>query len=232
MKFYKTYFFSILILLNATLVNANTLDIIKYNRLVESIKDKDYDIKKEDEDLTLKLLGKDEKVMHYNLGALYLKQNQLDSAKKQFQYVIQEQEVASNEALLNSAFNMGAILSQEGNVDEAISYYQQALDIDPGHVEAKHNIELLLKQMSQSSDQNKQEDDNEDESSESAGQDEEKPDSTGEKQNVGSSNNNEMLPNQTLSDKEEQAILNELIRQENEIRKRQRHQIKQTDKDW
>ncbi len=237
MEFIKNNFYIFIFLFVSTVtspIDANLADIIKHNKLSKSLDKEDYEITPEDENLIFDLIEKDESIMQYNLGVLYLKKKQINLAKKQFQYVVEEQNNASPKARLQATFNMGVILSKEQSIDEAISYYQKVLDIDPEHVEAKHNIELLLKQSG--GQENSQPDKQADKQSgnQANGQDKNKDtnDTSGDVQKDGAGNNNEMLPNQTLSDEEEEAILNELIRQENEIRKRQRRPIKNTNKDW
>ncbi len=197
-------------ILTATiLVSANLFDAIKHNRLAESKKNL-----KVKEGFILDLMDDNNKdVLHYNLGVLYLKHNEIDKAKRQFTYVLKQNNC---KACHNAAFNMGVILSNEQKIDEAISSYQKALDINPEFIEAKHNIELLLKQ------QNKQEQNKESQTKQNPNQEQQNQDE--------SKAQNE--PNELLSADDEQEILDEILRQEQRIRKRQHKPSRKVQKDW
>ena len=53
-------------------------------------------------------------------------------------------------------YNRGNALAMSGQLQEAVSAYQQALKIDPNHVDAKHNKELVEKQLQEQQKQSKQ----------------------------------------------------------------------------
>ena len=189
--------------------HASTLDSYKHNKLAESTDS--FEIK-EAESLILNLMGnkKEDLVLQYNLGVLYSKENP-EKASKQFKYVLKSQECAKNSRVCKlSAFNLGVIKSKQ-NVDEAVMYYQKALRLDPDFYEAKHNLELLLKQKpSLNTKQNSK------------------------NQNLEDSNQNSEPQNsadQNLANKSEM-LLKEILRQEKEILKRKKIFKKNVDKDW
>jgi tetratricopeptide (TPR) repeat protein len=78
---------------------------------------------------------------HFNLGTALLHDGQSDKALAAFR-----------EALLldpNSAaahVNVGIILGRGGQYDEAIRHFRQAIEIQPGYVEARHDLDVALRQ--------------------------------------------------------------------------------------
>ena len=82
--------------------------------------------------------------LHNNLGV------SLD-ASKEFEKAIQSYTFAESKAeqetvKFSARFNLAQGLAKQAKIDEALKWYQQALEIDPTSNETKTNIELLTKQ--------------------------------------------------------------------------------------
>lgn len=80
--------------------------------------------------------------VHANLGAAFYANKELERALEEFS-------VASRLAKTNvdkfaGAFGAGVAAGELKRIDEALDWYQKALSIDPGNVETKTNIELLI----------------------------------------------------------------------------------------
>lgn len=59
-------------------------------------------------------------------------------------------------------YNRGNALAQTGRIDEAISSYERTLELDPGHEDARHNLELLKDVREQQQEQQQQQQGNQD----------------------------------------------------------------------
>ncbi|MCI2282212.1 tetratricopeptide repeat protein [Colwellia sp. MSW7] len=63
------------------------------------------------------------------IGAIYNHQGKLAESKKAFNRVL-----ALNEKHIGAIYNLGIIAQQENDLDSAVTYYQQILDINPQHL--------------------------------------------------------------------------------------------------
>lgn len=121
-------------------------------------------------------------------------------------------------------FNLGVLQSQENQIDEALSYYQMALEIQPESKEIKTNIELLFQKQQQQGQQSQdgQKGDNKDKGNNKEQQDEKEE----QKDKNPENNKNQDKQNQDkqdfkskkLSKDDVRKILEELKNQENKIR--------------
>jgi Flp pilus assembly protein TadD/peroxiredoxin len=84
----------------------------------------------------------------YGLGSVYLKQNQRSEARGAFQSATK---LRANypETLPNAWNNLGLIATQEGNTQEAIRYFQEAVRVSPQHVIALDNLGNAYRQLKQ-----------------------------------------------------------------------------------
>lgn len=82
--------------------------------------------------------------LHVNLGLTFEGQGQPDKAISSYLTAIK---YSSSETIKFVAyFNLGQIYGKDKKVDEALAYYQMALDLKPDSIETKTNIELLVQQ--------------------------------------------------------------------------------------
>lgn len=176
-------------------------------------------------------------VYRFNLALVHLMQNQLDKSVIEFEQVATK---ADGDLKFFALFNLGILKTQLKDIDQALQYYQQALEIRPESVEVKTNIELLWQQ-------NQGEGGGEgNEQKDQQGQGDSKKDGQDKKDNPDKRNNEGELkggdkstegPKQPreLSEEEVQKILNELKNQEQKIRAKELDQNvkeKPLDKDW
>lgn len=172
--------------------------------------------------------------VHYNLGRVFYENKEYEKAHQESLTAAKlapEKSAIRYEALFQAA----AALAQLKKVDDAIATYQQALEIIPDSKEAKTNIELLIagggqgegKEQNQEGGGNKPKDDPKD------GQ-ENKPDDR-PRTNKPQPNAPKPFKSEDLSKRDVENILDELKRQEEQIRaKFQREGAKDApkDKDW
>jgi tetratricopeptide (TPR) repeat protein len=75
----------------------------------------------------------------YGLGSVYLEQQKTKEARESFERAIHLQ--ASYPGTLPNAWNnLGILAARESKTDEAIRYFQRALEIDPNHLIALQNL--------------------------------------------------------------------------------------------
>ena len=83
---------------------------------------------------------------YYNAANAHNRQAQLDASKSQAQQALKN---AGPDLAAKTWYNLGNTLFDTGAWPEAVSAYQEALRIDPNDLDAKHNLELALKEMEQ-----------------------------------------------------------------------------------
>ena len=86
--------------------------------------------------------------VHYNLGTSFLAHRQYEKALSEYQAAIKSSNTnasADRETRFRAHFNSGVALTEMKKIDEALASYQAALEENPGSVETKTNIELLTK---------------------------------------------------------------------------------------
>ena len=93
------------------------------------------------------LIGQDpfQPLFQYNLGAGFLATDEIEKGRKMYKEVIKTKGLPKPVAFA-SYFNLGALAGAEGQIDEALRYYQKALAYEPDSKETKTNIELLIQQ--------------------------------------------------------------------------------------
>ncbi len=139
-------------------------------------------------------------------------------------------------------FNYAYVLSKKGELNNALENYQSALDIYPRSLEVKTNIELLVQQMQGGGGKSDQEneDDQQDQEGEGQGQQqkqqEQEQQSDQQKQQKKQKNKKpKEFKSKELSKQDVKQILDELKRQEEDIRKRineKQTKSKPIGKDW
>ena len=83
---------------------------------------------------------------YYNAANVYNRQAQLDATLSQAQQALK---TASSDLAAQTWYNVGNALFDAEAWPEAVAAYQEALRIDPDDPDAKHNLELALKEMEQ-----------------------------------------------------------------------------------
>jgi Ca-activated chloride channel homolog len=84
--------------------------------------------------------------LHYNLGLTLTGQGQVDAAKKSYNNALEltKKEDGNSDVKFRTYFNLGELAQKEKKVDEALAWYQKALNEKPDSKETKINIELLI----------------------------------------------------------------------------------------
>jgi len=178
-------------------------------------------------------LGKDARnpAFHFNLGDAFLKNGDPAKAIEEYESVDQSP-TASPDLKFKAMFNAGNASVQNKDIPNALSYYQRALGYKPDSGEVKTNIELALKeqqgggggQKDQKKDQKNEDQNKEQQANKSEDKKDDKPQP-------------KPFQSQALNENDVRRILEELKRQEEQIRARQnidnrKTPEKQVDKDW
>jgi Ca-activated chloride channel homolog len=139
---------------------------------------------------TAELASKENLQDHYeldsNLGVVFNLLSKNEESQKSFDEalkVIPQQfktEAEKNKALFQIYFNRGVFFQSQNKVDQALSDYQAALDLNPASQETKTNIELLIQK--QKEDQQKQGKDGKDGKDGKGGEDQKPEDKEGDKE--------------------------------------------------
>jgi Ca-activated chloride channel family protein len=83
---------------------------------------------------------------YYNSGNTLYRQGELDRAGLQLQQAVKR---AKEGTAPQANFNLGNTFFQQQNWPEAIEAFKQSLRLNPGDWDAKHNLELALRQQQQ-----------------------------------------------------------------------------------
>lgn len=75
----------------------------------------------------------------YGLGSIYLKQDKNAEARDAFERVT-KLEASYPDTLPNAWNNLGLLTAREGKIDEALPYFQRALELNPNHLVALENL--------------------------------------------------------------------------------------------
>jgi tetratricopeptide (TPR) repeat protein len=80
---------------------------------------------------------------HFDRGDAYRKQGQVELAQAEFQKAVE----LSNEPSPLAYNNLGAAMDQLGRPEEAVGYFERALEIKPDYLEARRNLVSVLLRM-------------------------------------------------------------------------------------
>ncbi len=173
--------------------------------------------------------------LKYNFGKVFEKSNETDDAIRE--YLSAAKSNQNPELQFQSLFNAARLYGEKKDISLALKYYQLALDIKPESIEVKTNIELLVQSGGGGGGQNNQQQNqnqNQDQKQNQEGQD--KKD---QQQPQGKPDQQKQQPqkfkSQELSEQDVRRILEELKRQEDQIRKKMNEQKTQESpigKDW
>jgi len=116
--------------------------------------------------------------VHSNMGVVFDYMQKKDEAEKSFQQslkiVDQYKNLIYPSDLFQVYYNLGAFYGAAKKIDEALVFYQRALDIDPASIETKHNIELLIQQQQQQQQQGSDQKESQDKTDQSKNNDKNK----------------------------------------------------------
>jgi tetratricopeptide (TPR) repeat protein len=178
--------------------------------------------------------------VHYNLGTTFLQNREFEKALSEYQQAIKHapsNSARDQEVRFRSLFNSAVVLTELKKTDEALNLYQKALELNPDSVETKTNIELLTQQGGGEgegeSDQKNDKGEQKDDKSKGQGQDEKKQDQPQKIENP--KPKPRPFKSEELGQQDVKRILEELKRQEEQIRARmQNEQSKDAPpaKDW
>lgn len=90
---------------------------------------------------------------YYNSGNTLYRQGELDRAELQLQQAVKR---ANGDTAPQANFNLGNTFFQQQNWPEAIEAFKQSLRLKPDDWDAKHNLELALRQQQQEQQQQQQ----------------------------------------------------------------------------
>ncbi len=188
--------------------------------------------------------------MHFNLADAFYKNNEPAKALSEFEGV-ENSPKAPQDLKFKSMFNAGNVAVEMKDIPKALQYYQKALEYNPGSVETKTNIELALRDPQGGGggkgDKDKEDKDkkNQDDKKDQDKKDQDKKDQDkdqDQKQKPGPQPQPtpratpKPFKSQALNENDVRRILEELKRQEQEIRAKQdkskKHQERQIEKDW
>lgn len=187
--------------------------------------------------------------VHLNMGNSFLASRDPERALSEYDQALRAARGDSRserETRFRAYFNSAVVRTEMKQYEEALSLYQQALDIYPDSLETKTNMELLVQQMSDGQGGDNDQDQNQDKKDQS-GKDQKKDEKDeGEGQDKKDQNqepdkfeNPRATPRPfksgELSQQDAKRILDEMKRQEEQIRARmQNERVKERppEKDW
>ena len=177
-------------------------------------------------------------VFEFNMGTGFLSIGDVEKARKILKKQVEIQGLDPQIAFFAN-YNLGVLAGAEQNIDEALKYYQKALEYVPDSLEVKTNIELLIQNgqgqknqkqqgKGKSKDDQKQSGDPQDQDKKDGEEEEPEPQEFTNKEQKGK-------PKPKMSPEDVKKILEELKKQEQRIRAkhdRKGKKEKTRDKNW
>jgi Ca-activated chloride channel family protein len=212
----------------------------QYQKIIQSLKKENWASADREIHTMLEENPRDWRLFH-SLGVVFRGQEQWD---KSIQALLTAENLAKfPEDFFAIYFNLGEVFGKKQEIDTATHYYQKALDIYPQSREVKVNIELLLKQQSQSGkgkgEQNKDQKNNQgnDQKNKDSQSDKDKEDKDKQPKSYqpNQPSQGKNFKSEDLSEADAKKILDEIGRQEKKIRAeffRKQRKEKPRDKDW
>jgi Ca-activated chloride channel family protein len=176
--------------------------------------------------------------VHFNLGNAFLANKEFDKAVSEYHEAERMAKGTSARAVelrFRALFNTGTALAEKKKVSDALDVYQQALELKPESIEVKTNIELLTKDGGGGQgDSDKQDPSDGKDKKDGKGNDQKQPQPQDGQKEQGKPKP-KPFKSEDLTDQDVGRILDELKRQEENIRAKMEHQnVKDAppDKDW
>lgn len=177
--------------------------------------------------------------IHFNLGNAFVANKDEDKGLNEFDVALRQN--PSKELAYKIYFNRATVFAAKKNIPEALASYQAALALKPDSIEVKTNIELLTANGGEGDGDGDQQDENKDPKDGDKNKDSKddqnskEPPKPPDKPNSGPKPTPRPFKSEQLSQQDVGRILEELKRQEDQIReKMQREGSKEAprDKDW
>ena len=176
------------------------------------------------EDILLK--RKNDNAAKFGLGTTAYKQKDIETALR----FLSDAKNSENLKLASKAYyNLGNMLREQNKMDESLSFYKKAMELDPYDEDAKINYELL-KQVMQENKENQQDQNQQDQNQ----QDQNQQDQNQQDQNQQGQDKKSSRDDKTDEQIQAEAILNALKDQEKINQKRQikKASSRKMEKDW
>lgn len=171
--------------------------------------------------------------LHYNLGVAHENSKEPEKALKE--YISASKNAEDKELQFQANFNAARLYGEQKDIPSALKYYQAALEIKPDSEEVKNNIELLFQgNGGGGSDSDKQQKSDQQDQKENKDQ-QQQPQPQQPQNNQQKKQAPKPFDSKDLSEQDMRKILNELKRQEEQIRAKINNQkSKETpiEKDW
>lgn len=110
-------------------------------------------------------------LIRFNEGNALYRNQEFERALEAYRDAIESGDPALSEG---AWYNLGNSLFRQEQLDASLEAYKQALRINPGDLDAKHNLERVLEQMEEREDQQNQRDQNQDDPNQ-GNQDQQRP---------------------------------------------------------
>lgn len=177
----------------------------------------------------------DSGALHYNLGVVHENSKEAENAIKEYLSSVKNTE--DKELQFQGNFNAARLYGEQKDIPNALKYYQAALEVKPDSQEVKTNIEMLFKGDGGGgkSDKDKESDkkdqkEKKDQKDQGQQQQPDKPKDDQQKKKAP-----KPFKSEDLSEQDVKKILDELKRQEEQIRAKMNNQKSKespVDKDW
>lgn len=173
--------------------------------------------------------------LKYNFGKIFEKTNEVEDSIRE--YLSAAKSTQNSELQFQALFNAAKLYADKKDIKNGLKYYQMALDLKPDSVEVKTNIELLVQSggggggEGQNNQQQDQQGDQKDQKQGDGKEQQQQPPQSGQQQKQSAP----QFKSQELTEQDVRRILEELKRQEDQIRKKlneQKTQESPIGKDW
>jgi tetratricopeptide (TPR) repeat protein len=176
--------------------------------------------------------------VHFNLGTAFLVNKEFDKAISEFDQTERLAKGDSNEAKamrFRALYNKAVALSELKKVPEALDSYQAALELNPDSLETKTNIELLTKNGGEGQGESDDQKPSDGKDKKDGQGNQQQPNQPPKPENGQQKPQPKPFKSEQLSKQDVGRILDELKRQEEQIRAKMEHQNSKDappDKDW
>ncbi len=154
--------------------------------------------------------------LHYNLGVVHENSKEPEKAIKE--YLSTANSTEDQNLKFQSLFNAARVYGEQKNIPSALKYYQAALDIRPESEEVKNNIELLFQGNGGGGNDSDKEQKSDEQNKQDQKQRQQPKEPDQQKQDQNKKKAPKPFKSQDLSEQDVRRILDELKRQEEQIR--------------
>ncbi|MES2770135.1 MAG: tetratricopeptide repeat protein [Bdellovibrionota bacterium] len=154
--------------------------------------------------------------LHYNLGVVHENSKEPEKAIKE--YLSTANSTEDQNLKFQSLFNAARVYGEQKNIPSALKYYQAALDIRPESEEVKNNIELLFQGNGGGGNDSDKEQKSDEQNKQDQKQQQQPKEPDQQKQDQNKKKAPKPFKSQDLSEQDVRRILDELKRQEEQIR--------------